>query len=140
MTNPKDISDLLAAIRLGEDSSIELKTVEWGGKKLKSPNHESIAQEIAAFANGKGGTIVFGINDKTREVVGVELDKLDDLDNALMNVINTSITPAPTVYTHRLELPDRAGVMHPVLRLDIERSLFVHDAPGGYFRRQGSTK
>lgn len=140
MSSPKEIADLLAAIRLGEDSSVELKAVEWDGNKLVGPNQESLAQEIAAFANARGGSILFGVDAKTREVSGVDLDKLDILDECITNLVESRIAPPPIVYTQRLELPDQSGVMHPVLRLDVPRSLFVHDAPGGYFRRQGSTK
>lgn len=140
MNSPKEIADLLAVIRLGEDSSVELKAVEWDGRKLIGPNQESLAQEIAAFANARGGSIVFGVDGKTRDVLGVDLDKLDILDECITNLVEARIIPPPVVYTQRLELPDQSGAMHPVLRLDIPRSLFVHDAPGGYFRRQGSTK
>jgi ATP-dependent DNA helicase RecG len=140
MSIAKETADLLAAIRLGEDSSLELKVVVWEKNKVIGPNLDSLAQEIAAFANATGGSFVFGVDPKEREVVGVDLDKLDLLDECLVNLVENRIEPAPIIYTHRLELPDRAGALHPVLRVDVPRSLFVHEAPGGYFRRQGSTK
>ncbi|WP_246041626.1 ATP-binding protein [Desulfoglaeba alkanexedens] len=39
-----------------------------------------------------------------------------------------------------MELPDSTGVLRPILKVDIPRSLFVHESPGGYFHRQGSSK
>jgi predicted HTH transcriptional regulator len=39
-----------------------------------------------------------------------------------------------------MELPDATGGLRPVLKVDIPRSLFVHESPGGYFHRQGSSK
>jgi len=39
-----------------------------------------------------------------------------------------------------MELPDESGALKAVLKVDVPRSLFVHKSPGGYFRRQGSSK
>ena len=40
----------------------------------------------------------------------------------------------------RLTLPDASGSPVAVLRVDVPRSLFVHQSPGGYFYRIGSSK
>jgi predicted HTH transcriptional regulator len=39
-----------------------------------------------------------------------------------------------------MELPDTSGTMRSVLKIDVPRSLFVHESPGGYFQRQGSSR
>ena len=39
-----------------------------------------------------------------------------------------------------MELPDAGGRPVPVLLVEVERSLFVHKSPGGYFRRLGNSK
>lgn len=140
MSATHELAELLTQIRLGEDSTIEFKSVEWRGNKVFGPDSESIAQEIAAFANARGGRLVFGVDPKTRAVVGVGEDKLDLLGEWLANIVDNRIDPSPTIFTRRLQLPDATGTMHPVLLLEIPQSLFVHEAPGGYFRRQGETK
>ena len=51
-------------------------------------------KSVVAFANGSGGKIIFGIADKTREVVG--LDKEDVFENidAIANAVSDSCEPA----------------------------------------------
>src|SRR5881392_4320470 len=56
-------TELLALVRGGEDSFLELK--------VKLSNPERIAQGIVALANTGGGVIVFGVNDNLR-VEGVD--------------------------------------------------------------------
>jgi predicted HTH transcriptional regulator len=58
--------ELHEIIENGENSGIEFK------RKFSSP--EKIAKEMIAFANTKGGCILFGIDDD-RTVVGVESEK-----------------------------------------------------------------
>jgi len=57
---------LIKLIETGENSSIEFK------QKFSEP--EKIAKEIIAFANTKGGTILFGIADNGK-IKGVESEK-----------------------------------------------------------------
>lgn len=58
--------ELNKLIEDGESSTLEFK------RKFSSP--EKIAKEMIAFANSKGGTILFGIDDD-RSIVGVESEK-----------------------------------------------------------------
>lgn len=58
--------DLLDLIEEGENLQCEFK------RKFSSP--EKIAREMLAFANTKGGYIIFGVDDD-KEVVGVESEK-----------------------------------------------------------------
>jgi len=58
--------DLLELIEEGENLQIEFK------RKFSSP--EKIAREMIAFANTKGGFIIFGVDDD-KTVVGVESEK-----------------------------------------------------------------
>jgi len=140
MTTRTELMDLMTKIRLGEDSSVEFKTVEWQGTRVQGPDRDSMAQEIAAFANSRGGQIIFGVAPKTRDVVGIDADKLDLLGEWLANVVENKIAPPPTFYARRLELPDAAANMRAVMLIDVPQSLFVHAASGEYYRRQGETK
>ncbi len=54
------IEELLA----GESKNIEFK-VQRPDRSIK------YMKSVVAFANGKGGQIVFGVDDKTRKVVGI---------------------------------------------------------------------
>ena len=71
-----NIADLIDKIRLGEDSYLELKEVRFAGQKVSAPHKDSLADELASFANSRGGVCVLGVDD-TREVLGIPLERLD---------------------------------------------------------------
>lgn len=48
---PDREDDLLRRIRLGENSSLELKAVSFSGDRVSEPRREDLADEIAALAN-----------------------------------------------------------------------------------------
>lgn len=58
--------ELLDKIRLGEDSFIEFKEVRFAGQRLTAPHRNSLADELAAFANSRGGVLVLGVQDKSQ--------------------------------------------------------------------------
>ena len=132
--------DLIRRIRLGEDSSLELKSVRFRQGRIEGPAKERVADELAAFANGRGGTLVLGVDDQTRQVEGIPIADLDALERWVSEICNDVIKPALDADILKLELEGTEGRLEPVLRVDVERSLFVHKSPGGYFRRIGSSK
>jgi ATP-dependent DNA helicase RecG len=132
--------ELLQRIRLGEDSFLELKQVTFKGEKIAGPARDAIADELAAIANTRGGVLVLGVDDKSREIAGIPLEKLDAVEAYVREVCNDSVAPPVTIRTLRMTLPDGVGESRPVLKVDVPRSLFVHKSPGGYFHRQGSSK
>ena len=75
------IEEILA----GESKNVEFKETlpEKSIKYMKS---------VVAFANGTGGKIIFGITDKTREVVGFDKEdvfkKMDAIANAVSDAVN----------------------------------------------------
>ena len=121
-----DLSKLRARLRLGEDSVVELKR--------KLPHKDSLADEVAAFANARGGMLIVGVDDRG-QVVGMTRDELDKCEQIVSRVCNDSIKPAPEVFTYKLEVDGKC-----ILKIEIPRSLFFHKSPGGYFARRGSSK
>lgn len=132
--------DLANRIRLGEDSALELKSVVVAGGRIKGPIRNDFADELAAFANTKGGTVVLGVDDQTRKVTGIPLESLDVVEGWVREICNDSVKPALDADIYKLDLQDTAGRAVPVICIEISRSLFVHRSPGGYFRRLGSSK
>ena len=132
--------DLAQRIRLGEDSALELKSVAVAGGRVKDPSRNDFADELAAFANTKGGTVVLGVDDRTRKIAGIPLDHLDAVEGWVREICNDSVKPALDADIYKLELQGTVGQAVPVIRIEISRSLFVHRSPGGYFRRLGSSK
>ncbi|MBI4584379.1 MAG: putative DNA binding domain-containing protein [Planctomycetes bacterium] len=138
MFDSKD--ELIQKIRLGEDSLLELKAVRLSGTKVAGPGRDELADELAAFANSKDGVVVLGVDDKKREVEGIPIDKLDGVETFIRDLCNDSIKPPLLASIIRMELPDAAGTMKAILKIDVPKSLFVHKSPGGYFTRLGSSK
>ena len=120
------LTELLEKIMLGEDSTIEFKR--------EMPHRNSLADEIAAFANTQGGMILIGIDDN-REIVGIELQKLDSVEKTVVEICNDSIEPTVPIFTEKLRIDDKN-----LLKIEVPRSLFVHKTSNGYFTRQGSSK
>lgn len=136
----ESVARLLDAIRLGEDSSLELKEVVFRGRRIVGPARDAIADGLAAFANTRGGTLVLGVSDRTRSATGIPLERLDAFERYVAEIVEDSIDPPLDAAIHRVELPDAAGAPRPVLRVRVPRSLFLHRSPAGYLRRVGSSK
>jgi len=111
-----------------------------GGEGGVEPGGTCLADELAAFANGDGGLAVLGVDRATGEVSGVPMDRLDALERWVSWICNDLVKPSLDADIRKLELPDSAGHLTAVVRVEIGRSLFVHRSPGGYFRRIGSSK
>jgi predicted HTH transcriptional regulator len=131
---------LLEKLRLGEDSFLECKEVVFARGRIKGPGRDELADELAAFANARGGVLVLGAADKTREIVGIAIERLDAVEQFVAEVVRDSIKPPLYPVIERLELPDTSGQIRPVVRVEITRSLFVHESPSGYLHRVGSSK
>lgn len=138
------VRELTYQIRLGEDSSYEFKavTVEADEKKFKvtAPHADSLADEIAAFANTSGGYLVLGVEDKKRQVLGIAPEHLDKLELWLTNLVTDRIKPSPLIQTRLVEIADQQGFQKAVIWVQIPKSLFVHSSPSGYYQRLGSSK
>lgn len=132
-------AELLEKIRLGEDTFLELKEVRFAGPRVSAPRRDALADELAAFANGRGGVCVLGVDD-ARDVLGVPLDRLDLVEDFVRELCQDSIHPALAPVIERLTLPSSTGEPLPVLKVEVGGSLFVHRSPGGYLHRVGSAK
>lgn len=132
--------ELIKKIRLGEDTSLEYKDVKFRGDRVFEPKRDDLADEIAAMANTADGVLVLGVDDKTKDVVGIPIERLELVERHIYEICNDTIKPSVVFRTFRMELPDSMGRLQPVLKVEIPKSLFVHESPGGYFHRQGSSK
>lgn len=133
-------AELIDKIRLGEDSLLELKEVRFGNGRVTAPHRDSLADELAAFANTKGGVCVLGVEDGTRELIGIPIAQLDLVETFVRELCTDSISPALAPSIERMFLPSETGEEVAVIKIDVTRSLFVHRSPGGYLHRVGSSK
>jgi predicted HTH transcriptional regulator len=73
--------------------------------KRQLPDNESIAKTVIAFANGDGGRIIIGIDDKNRSIVGLNSDTIDMLLKRLPVSLSDSIAPPifPQIFQKNIE-------------------------------------
>ena len=119
-------TELIKKIMLGEDSTIEFKR--------EMPHRDSMADEIAAFANSEGGIILIGVDD-FKEIIGLELQDLDKIEKTVVEICNDSIEPSVHIFTEKLQLDSKN-----LLKIGVKRSFFVHKSPNGYFTRKQTRK
>ena len=136
-----NIERLLQRIRLGEDSTLELKklVLREDGKSIE-PHPDGLSDELAALANAKGGMLIIGVDDKSREITGIPIDQIDRVETWLTAICNDRIKPPLDVVTRHVELPNAQGVSQPVIVVEVPQSLWVHQSANGYFRRVGHAK
>ena len=133
-------ADLVRQIRLGEDGRLEYKQIFFSGNRVTDPDRTEVADTLAALANGRGGTFVLGIHDKTREVLGIPLARLETAGRWIREICNDLIKPPlDNADIRKIEVRGDDGDLAPIIRVDVPRSLFVHGSPGGYFRRLGDS-
>ncbi len=132
--------DLLKQIALGEDSVLELKTIEFKGDQVAGPHRNSMADELAAMANTATGVILLGVDDKSKAIVGIPMILLDVVETWLRGICNDLIEPPLDCVIRKIPIAAENSDEKLIIRVDVPRSLFVHQSPGGYFRRIGSSK
>lgn len=140
MERERLVRELLYQIRLGEDSRYEFKRVTFKGKKVEGPTQADFANELAAFANAKGGYVILGIDDKTRQVTGIPEELIDTVQGFITRASQDNITPPLNIYSRVIELPDQQGNQLPVIYVQVEKSLFVHTSNGHYYHRVNESK
>ena len=72
---------------------MEFKRVVLSGDRVSNPHRKELSDELAAFANSRGGTLVLGVDDVTREVVGIPLEHLDAVERWVCEICNDTVTP-----------------------------------------------
>ena len=131
-------SELLNEIAAGEDMYLELKEVFFKGNTPRFADAETRAEEeiarlLCSFANAEGGVLVFGVNDKRREVIGVPPDKMNDLEQWVVNIAQHNCEPPIYIIPDRKLLPDPTGADRLCLKVDVPKSLYVHRTSGGHW-------
>ena len=127
--------EVLDQIKAGEDSRWEFKQVAFRGDRLTGPSPDALADELAAFANGRGGVLLLGVTDGGG-VQELTRAQLDELERIVVDVCRNKIKPSieADIRRHWIEA-DR-----PVLAVEVEEGYAQHDSPGGAYRRLGSSK
>jgi len=89
------VNELLSQIALGEDSTRQFK--------LTINNVESLASELAAFANSEGGVLYIGVDDNGL-AVGLSSDEVQRVNQMISNAASQHIRSPLTVHTENLSV------------------------------------
>ncbi len=107
--------------------------------KSQLPNFHNLIKTCVAFANGTGGIIVIGVNDKTREIIGIT-DAIrnriyDELPNSLYDATSPSLLVE--IYEKRF---DDISIMIIDVPASIKKPVFIKNEgiPKGVYLRAGS--
>ena len=132
--------ELLDAIRLGRSTFLEFKEVRVESGRVLDPDRRALADELAAFANTRGGVCVMGVNDRSREIVGIPEDCVGQVTERVREACTDSVEPPLEPVVDSLHLPSGTGERVAIVKVEIGRSLFVHRSPGGRLHRVADSK
>jgi len=90
------VPEILEIIQQGESSKVQFKE--------KLPHTDSLAHELIAFSNSKGGIIIIGINDKTGSLSGLTFSEIQDYNQKLVNTASQSVFPPVIIDTEVLTI------------------------------------
>lgn len=99
--------ELLELIQKGESSTIQFK--------VQLPHPDSLAHELVAFSNTKGGKIFVGVDDKTYEIKGLNPQELDFTNKQLSNVANDKVFPPIFITTETVTVDGKNVVVAEIL-------------------------
>ena len=108
--------ELLKTIANGETSRVQFKEA--------FSNADSIAAELVAMANAKGGIILFGVKDTTGEVVGLDYAALRELGSKVAIIATDFVKPLVPVTTEVVAIPFENGERR-VLIVSVEEGVAI---------------
>ena len=127
-------AEIRQRLRLGEDSAWEFKQMEFNGSRPISPRRDDLADEMAAFANANGGTLLCGVSDDGR-IQGMSPEQMASVDRLLVELSTDAVKPTLRIDVHHRELDGEAFVL-----VEVPRGNTVHERDGRAFIRVGATK
>jgi Putative DNA-binding domain len=116
---------LEAFLANGEGPQVEFK------RQTPADNHAkaNVMKTVCAFANGQGGSVLFGIDDD-HSIVGVSSAAVGGLIDELTQTVGSWVEPRPTLSFETVPLDGNVGV---VLEMRVEPGAGLHGSvrPGG---------
>ena len=121
--------ELIELCSLGESTTVQYK--------LEFTTQKQIAEELVAFANTRGGIIVFGAEDKTGRMVGLTYEQVQYTSRELGNTANEQVRPVIYIETETVKHDGMAYVIAYV-----KNGIYkpYKDLSGNIWVKQGSDK
>ena len=118
----------------------ESKSVEY--KVTVPEKSEKYMKTVVAFANGRGGKIVFGIDDKTLSIVGMNTENIYKTMDAITNAIADSCEPSIRPDVALQTVKDKTVIVVEILP-GAQRPYYIKSqgmVEGTYVRVSGTTR
>ena len=126
-------SELTEIVACGETSRVQFKET--------LDNNDSIAAEMIALANTKGGMILFGIQDKTGEIKGLSYQEIQEIGSKVASIATELVKPQIFVTTDVVSLHRDENVRHVlVVMVDEGIAKPYKDRFGVIWVKQGGDK
>ena len=131
-TDPKSI---LAEIRRGECETVEFK------EDIPSDKDKYVKTAVA-FANGRGGKLVFGVKDKTWEIIGFSSDEIFQKKDSIASSIYDSTEPHIVPYIDVVSVENKQIIVVTVNKCSSKPCCIRKEGPdnGTYIRVGGTTR
>ena len=107
---PYRTEELQDRLQIGEDNRWEFKSVDFRSGRLDRHQRDLWAEEIVAFANASGGSLLLGVADNG-SIEGMSREELDIVERRVTEICRDSIKPTLAVEIYREQLDDRAFVV-----------------------------
>ena len=121
--------ELQLIIKCGETSTVQFKEC--------FPNQDSIAAEMVAMSNARGGMILFGIKDKTGEIIGLSYQEIQQLNSILANIATNLLRPVIYIQTETVIVDERSLLIAHIAEGDNKP---YKDLNGIIWTKQGADK
>ncbi len=121
--------ELIERVGRGEDSRTQFK--------LTVTNAESLAADIVAFANAKGGRILIGVGDKG-ELAGLPSEEVRRINQVISNVTTNNVRPSVNTFNENVAVGDGKVVL--VVEVPHGLSKPYSDNNGVFWTKAGSDK
>ena len=124
-----ETSELLNIISRGESSRVQFKD--------RMPHAESMAHEMIAFSNSDGGMIIFGVNDKTGDLNGLNFSEIASINSQLANIASNNILPPIFFETETVSVNENNLIVVTIPK-GVEKP--YKDRSGNIYMKVGSDK
>lgn len=121
--------ELIQLCKLGETTTTQFKQ--------EFTTQKQIAEELVAFANTRGGVIIFGAEDKTGKMIGLTYDQVQYTTRELGNAANEHVRPIIYLETEVVMHEDKAFLLAYVKNGEYKP---YKDLSGNIWVKQGADK
>ena len=123
---------ILERLKIGENGAWSLIRLDFQDRQLTNPIPDHLADEMIAFANSCGGSMLCGVTEEG-QLQGLTREQLTDLGHLLVEVSSDTIKPPLRINVYKRKIEGKALVL-----VEIPKSDMVHERAGNAYIRVGS--